>query len=55
MARIHEETIIVKISKLVKDDSEDIILAEGDELTSAIEAITTELLGTGFIIEVSNA
>lgn len=54
MAIIHEEILIVKVSKLVKDnaDSPRLITAE---TVSALEQVTQELVGAGAIVEVEEA
>lgn len=55
MAKIQEEIILVKLSKLLKKDadSDDPIAAE--DLTSNLEAIVQELVGDAVIVEVEKA
>jgi hypothetical protein len=51
MAKIETKLVLVKISKLVKDDEK----AEFDsinEVTRAFEAITQEICGNGVVAEV---
>jgi hypothetical protein len=50
MAKIHEEVIIIKISKLVKanSDSTDIISAE---LLAAVQEISEQLVPVGCVVE----
>jgi hypothetical protein len=54
MARIHEEHIIIKVSKLAADGAE-VQMVVTDELRAAIEAVAKELLfetvGTHIVIE----
>jgi len=51
MAKIVEENIIIKVSKLVKDPAQAVELATADMLTN-LEAIAQELIGDGAIVEV---
>jgi hypothetical protein len=55
MAKLHEEVIVLKISKLLKDkDDASQILADNEVLT-ALEQVATELLGGGVMIEFERA
>lgn len=51
MAKIYEEVVIIKLSKLVKDqdDPEKII---NDDTLSALEQVAQELVGSDVIAEV---
>jgi hypothetical protein len=52
MARIKEDIIVIRLSKLVKDsDSQESSLV-GDDVTDNIEAIVQELVGDSVIVEV---
>jgi hypothetical protein len=54
MARVLEDVIVLKLSKLVKDDAtEDSIVTE--EIHAALEQVTAELVGDGIIVEVVRA
>lgn len=54
MAKLHEEVIVVKVSKLLKDsESESTIL--DDETVVNIEAVIQELAGAGALVEVQKA
>jgi hypothetical protein len=54
MAKIHEEIIIIKVSKLVKEsDTPDTIA--NDELVGSLAAVAEELAGAGVIVEVDRA
>lgn len=54
MARIHEEIIVVKLSKLVKESHQ---VAQGtlasDEVAAGLEAVVQELVGSDVIVEVA--
>jgi hypothetical protein len=55
MAKIQEEVIIIKVSKLVKDSAEDTAqIANQDTLTN-LEVIAQELFGEGAVVEVEKA
>jgi hypothetical protein len=54
MAKIHEEVIVITISKLVKnDDSPDTLLTE--DIGAALEQVVQELLGNDVVVEVNKA
>lgn len=54
MAKIHEEAVVIKVSKLVKNDSggEELI---NDDVVAALEQVAQELLGESVIVEVETA
>jgi len=54
MAQIHEEVIVIKLSKLVKTGSDAGSLA-GEEIISALEQVVQELVGDRVIVEVEKA
>ena len=54
MAKIHEEVIVIKISKLVKDQDPPGPVAS-DELVEALSSVAEELAGTGVVVEVERA
>ena len=54
MATLHEEVVVVKISKLVKNGDEQTTLLTEDVLLS-LEAVVQELAGTGTMIEIQVA
>ena len=51
MAKIQEEIIAIKVSKLVKD-SDDMKSLSTDEITIALEQVAQELFGDGVVVEV---
>lgn len=54
MAKIVEEVVVVKVSKLVKDSVEgDSIITE--ETIASLEAVAQELVGDGAVVEVVKA
>jgi len=54
MAKLHEEVLVVKISKLLKDGDEPEVLVTDDSLAS-IEAVIQELSGAGALVEIQVA
>ena len=54
MATIHEEILIIKVSKLVKDNSNTPQLITTDTAI-ALEQVAQELVGEGVIVEVEEA
>lgn len=51
MAKIVEDVVVIKFSKLVKDDAKDAAIA-GAEVQSALEQVAQELVGDGVVVEV---
>lgn len=54
MAKIHEEIIVIKLSKLVKNDQTAGSLV-GEETVAALEAVVQELVGADIIVEVDSS
>jgi hypothetical protein len=54
MAIVHEEIVIIKVSKLVKDHDDAPVLITADTV-SALEQVAQELIGDGAIVEVEEA
>jgi len=54
MAKIHEETVVITLSKLIKDNDTPGIVAS-NELCDALQAIAEELAGAGIVVEVVRA
>ena len=53
MAKIHEEVIVIRISKLVEDtDAADTPDLANVEIISALGSVAEELLGNGVVVEV---
>ena len=54
MAKLHEEVIVVKVSKLLKDNDAESVILDNDTVVS-IEAVVQELAGAGTLVEVQKA
>ena len=54
MAKMIEEVIVIKLSKLVKDNDLNDTIADG-EIQAALEQVAQELAGNGVLVEVEKA
>jgi hypothetical protein len=54
MAKIHEELLVIKLSKLIKDNVHEQLQIASDDLKSNLETIVQELAGSDVIVEVIN-
>jgi len=54
MAKIHEETIVITLSKLIKNTAETDLIASSD-ICDALQSVAEELLGAGVVVEVVKA
>jgi hypothetical protein len=55
MAKIVEEILVVKFSKIVKDSSEDQSTIVSDDILAALEQVAQELVTNSVIVEVVKA
>ena len=54
MAKIHEEAIVIKLSKLIKNSDDNPVLIN-EETLAALEQVAQELVGGEVVIEVELA
>jgi hypothetical protein len=54
MAKIQEEVIVIKLSKLVRESDPATTVAT-DEVVSALTTVAEELAGVGVVVEVERA
>jgi hypothetical protein len=54
MAKLHEEVVVVKVSKLLKD-SDTVTTILNDETVQSLEAVVQELAGAGTLVEIQVA
>jgi hypothetical protein len=54
MAKIHEEIVVIKLSKLIKDDALAAPIAT-DDIVNALQQVAEELSDAGVIVEVDRA
>ncbi len=55
MAKIHEEIVVIKLSKLVKDKDGDEQSLASNDICEALQSVAEELLGSGVVVEVERA
>ena len=55
MAKIHEEVVVIKLSKLIKDKDEGTELVATNDICDALQSVAEELLGSGVVVEVVRA
>jgi len=55
MAKIHEEVVVIKLSKLIKDKDEGAELVATNDICEALQSVAEELLGSGVVVEVVRA
>jgi hypothetical protein len=53
MAKVHEEIVIIKFSRLIKD-SENAAPVVTDDVVSSLVQISEELVGSGVVVELIN-
>jgi hypothetical protein len=54
MAKIQEELIVIKLSKLHKDSNTQLPNLAGEEVIAGLEAVVQELVGSEVIVEIVN-
>ena len=54
MAKLQEDVLVIKISKLVKD-SDEAGTALSEDLIASLEAVVSELSGAGALVEIQQA
>jgi hypothetical protein len=55
MAKVHEELVVIKLSKLVKEKETGDQYIATTELCDALQQIAEELAGAGIVVEVERA
>jgi hypothetical protein len=50
MAKIHEEVVVIKLSKLIKDNDAGDDIATAD-IVAALQSVAEELTGPGVVVE----
>ena len=54
MAKIHEEIVVIKLSKLIKDSDPGTEIATED-IVAALQSVAEELAGAGIVVEAERA
>jgi hypothetical protein len=52
MAKLHEEVVVIKVSKLLKDSDTSSITILNQEIIDSLEAVVQELSGAGTLVEI---
>lgn len=55
MAKIYEEVVVIKLSKLIKDNEQGAELVATNDVCDALQSVAEELLGSGIVVEVVRA
>jgi histone H3/H4 len=55
MAKIVEDVIVIKFSKIVKDSESEVSGIAGSEIQQALEQVAQELVGDAVVVEVVRA
>jgi hypothetical protein len=54
MAKLQEEVLVIKISRLLKDSEQESVIIDAGSLVS-LEAVVQELAGAGALVEIQTA
>ncbi|WP_353482440.1 hypothetical protein [Haliscomenobacter sp.] len=54
MAKIHEEIVVIKLSKLVRESDVGVEIAT-DDIVLALQSVAEELAGAGIVVEAERA
>jgi hypothetical protein len=54
MAKIYEEIVVIKLSKLIRDDA-DVQAIATDDIVVALQSVAEELAGAGVVVEADRA
>ena len=54
MAKIQEEIVVIKLSKLIRDDA-DVQAIATDDIVVALQSVAEELAGAGVVVEADRA
>ena len=55
MAKIIEDVIVIKFSKIVKDSQAEVSEIAGHDIQQALEQVAQELVGDGVVVEATRA
>jgi len=55
MAKIVEDVVVIKFSKIVKDSDSEVSDIAGSDVQAALEQVAQELVGDGVVVEVVQA
>jgi hypothetical protein len=52
MAKLQEEVLVIKVSKLLKDSEQETVIID-EAILASLEAVIQELTGAGALVEIS--
>ena len=52
MAKIQEEVVVIRLSKLIKNSEEDVVQLTNKDFSANLEAILQELVGDTVVVEI---
>lgn len=52
MAKIHEELVVIKVSRLIKDTDVDVAQIINEDTTAGLEAVVQELVSSDVVVEI---
>ena len=55
MAKLHEEVVVIKVSKLLKDSDTSSATILNQETIDSLEVVVQELAGAGTLVEIQTA
>lgn len=55
MAKLHEEVLVIKVSKLIKDTDTDTDVILDNDVMVSVEAVIQELAGASTLVEIQKA
>jgi hypothetical protein len=55
MAKIHEEIVVIKLSKLIKDGDQSLGILANDDFVTALQSVAEELAGANIVVEAERA
>lgn len=55
MAKIVEDVVVIKFSKIIKDSENETSGIAGHDIQQALEQVAQELVGDGIVVEVERA
>jgi len=55
MAKIVEDVVLIKFSKIIKDNEKDSVVIASQDTLAALEQVAQELAGEGIVVEAMKA
>jgi len=55
MAKIYEEVVVIKLSKLIREKDDETVQIASSDICDALQAVAEELVAAGVIVEIEQA